>query len=423
MPANHSETAPRPAQPPLAPKAPRRAARLVRWAVLAVVLAATTALGILHQKAGVGKPVGVDALCPFGGLETLWSLVSTGTLLRRVALSSVLLLGAAVATALVFRRTFCGRICPLGFLQELAGRIGRGVFGRRLEVPAALDRPARLLKYVVLGVSLLAAWQTAELAIRPYDPWVAYQHLTSPEVLTEFGVGLAVLGVSLVGSFFYDRFFCKYACPMGAFLALVSRFGLVKVRRNASTCIDCKACDRACPANVSVSTADVVTSPECIDCGECVAACPVAGTLAQGTKTRALTPVAASVLSVALFASLVGGATAAGVFGWTMPTLKQEMQRRGSGDGGEAPAAGTLDTSLIRGSTTISEIVDATGIPAEEFTRVYGVPASEQDRPLKELKDTYGCYPGDVRAFVELYLTDPAAAATYVPGSATEGGH
>ncbi|MDI6712625.1 MAG: 4Fe-4S binding protein [Anaerosomatales bacterium] len=422
MPANPSETAPRPAQPPLAPKAPRRAARLVRWAVLAVVLAATTALGILHQKAGVGKPVGVDALCPFGGLETLWSLVSTGTLLRRVALSSVLLLGAAVATALVFRRTFCGRICPLGFLQELAGRVGRRVFRRRLELPASFDKPARLLKYVVLAVSLLAAWQTAELAIRPYDPWVAYQHLTSAEVLAEFGVGLAVLALSLVGSFFYDRFFCKYACPMGAFLALISRFSLVKVRRNASTCIDCKACDRACPANVSVSTVDVVTSPECIDCGECVAACPVADTLAQGTKTRRLSPVAASVLSVALFATLVGGATAAGAFEWTMPTLKEEIERS-RGSGATAPAPGAFDTSLIRGSTTISEIVEAVGIPAKEFTRVYGVPVSEQDRPLKELKDTYGCYPGDVRTFVDLYLTDPAAAATYVPGTATEEGH
>lgn len=422
MPASASETAPRPAQPVLAPKAPRRAARIVRWTVLAAVLAAMTALGILHQKGGAGRPPGVDALCPFGGLETLWSLVSNGTLIRRVALSSVLLLGAAVATALVFRRAFCGRICPLGFLQELAGRIGRGVFGRRLEMPAALDRPARLIKYVVLGLSLLAAWQTAELAIRPYDPWVAYQHLTSPELLAEFGVGLAVLGVSLVGSFFYDRFFCKYACPMGAFLALISRFGLVTVRRNASTCIDCKACDRACPTNVTVSTADAVTSPECIDCGECVAACPVAGTLAHGTKTRTLAPVTAAVLSVALFAALVGGATVAGAFEWRQPTLKGQM-RRGGGNGAGAPAPGAVDTSLIRGSTTISEIVEATGIPAEEFTRVYGVPVSEQDRPLKELKEVYGCYPGDVRAFIDLYLTDPAAAATYVPGTATEGGH
>jgi ferredoxin len=167
--------------------------------------------------------------------------------------------------------------------------------------------------------------------------------------------------------------------------------------------------------NVNVSAATTVSSPECIDCGECVAVCPVADTLAISSGTRSLTPVTASVLSVGLFAALIAGATAAGAFEWSQPTLKQEMDR-------EAPASGTVapssfDVSLIKGSTTISEIVEAAGVPAEAFTAVYGVPASEQDRPLKELKDVYGCYPGDVRACVELYLADPAAAATYVPGS------
>ncbi|MCL4078410.1 4Fe-4S binding protein [Coriobacteriia bacterium Es71-Z0120] len=408
-------------RPILAAKGPRRTARIVRWAVLAAVLAMVTALGILHQRAGAGRPVGVDALCPFGGLETLWSLISSGTLVRRIALSSVLLLGATVAVALVFRRAFCGRICPLGFLQELSGRLGRRIFGRRLSVPASLDKPARLLKYVVLAASLGLAWTTADLAIRPYDPWVAYQHLTSPELVAEFGVGLAVLVVSLVGSLLYDRFFCKYACPMGAFLALISRFSIFKVRRNAETCIDCKACDRACPMNVNVSAATTVSNPECIDCGECVAACPVADTLAISSGTRSLTPVTASVFSVGLFATLIAGATAAGAFEWSQPTLKQEMEREAPASGTVAP--GSFDVSLIKGSTTISEVVEAAGVPAEAFTAVYGVPASEQDRPLKELKDVYGCYPGDVRAFVELYLTDPAAAAVYVPGSGEIEGH
>ncbi|MBC7265705.1 MAG: 4Fe-4S binding protein [Coriobacteriia bacterium] len=412
MPALLHDSADAKPRPALSPKAPRRTARLVRWGVLAAVLALVTTLGILHQRAGVVRPVGVDALCPFGGLETLWSLVSQGAFVRRVALSSVLLLVATVVVALVFRRAFCGRICPLGFLQEIFGGLGRRVFRRRPTVPAAIDKPARLLKYVVLVVFVGLAWTTASLAIRPYDPWVAYQHLTSPEVVAEFGIGLALLVISLVGSFFFDRFFCKYVCPMGAFLGLISRFSLFKVRRNASTCIDCKACDRVCPTNVSVSTTNVVTSPECIDCGECVAACPVADTLAIGTTKRSLSPVTASVLSVGLFAALVAGATAAGAFDWTMPTLKQQMESTGA-----SATPGQFDVSLIKGSTTISEIVEAAGIPAEMFTAVYGVPASEQSQQLKVLKDVYGCYPGDVRVFVDLYLRDPAAAASYVPGS------
>jgi ferredoxin len=397
-----------------APAAPRRRARTVRWIVLAAVLVFVTALGIAHQRLGVGKPVGVDALCPFGGLETLGTLVTGGFLVRRIALSSVLLLGATVGTAVVFRRAFCGRICPLGFLQELAGTVGRKVIGRRLTLPRALDRPARLLKYVVLAAILWLTWSAAELVIRPYDPWVAYNHLTSADLFAEFGVGVAVLAIALAGSVVYDRFFCKYACPMGAFLGLISRFSLFKVRRDAETCIDCKLCDRACPVGVAVSTAQTVTDPECIDCGECVTACPVEGALATGARTagttRRLGPVAVALGSVALFAALVLAATASGSFAWTMPTLAEET---GSGTDGAS-----FDTALIKGSTTMAEVSDAAGIPPEVFTRVYGVPASEQTGQLKVLKDTYGCSPGEVRAFVEAYRTDPAVVDSWVPGTA-----
>ena len=410
-----------------APRGPRTTARWVRWAVLAGVLMAITILGVLHQRLGIGKPVGVDALCPFGGLETLGTLTVSATLVKRIALSSVLLLLAIVVTAFVFRRAFCGRICPLGYLQELFGGIGRRLFRKRPIVPAAIDRPARFLKYGVLVGVLALTWATAELIIRPYDPWAAYQHLSSPEVFVEFGVGVAVLGLSLAGSLVYDRFFCKYLCPMGAFLGLLSRFSVFKVRRRTDTCIDCKACDKACPTNVTVSTAGAVTSPECIDCGECVAACPVKDTLAFGTaKARRLTPTGAAVLSVATFTVLVGAATAAGWFDWTMPTLKEQMEDAGplgqspdaSTSGSSDPSSAPIDTSLIKGSTTVEEIVEATGVPAERFTQVYGIPASEQARALKDLKDTYGCTPGDVRAFVALYVSDPAAAAEYVAGSA-----
>jgi hypothetical protein len=75
-----------------------------------------------------------------------------------------------------------------------------------------------------------------------------------------------------------------------------------------------------------------------------------------------------------------------------------------------------FDTSLIKGSTTMSEVVEATGISADVFTAVYGIPSAEMDGQLKNLKDTYGCSPGEVRAFVDYYLADPAGALSYVPG-------
>jgi len=393
-----------------APQQPRTTARIIRWTILALVLAGVTALAVLHQRAGIAKPVGVDALCPFGGLETLGSLLTGGGLVKRIALSSVLLLVAALITAVVFRRAFCGRICPLGYLQELFGGLGKRIFGRRFVMPAWLDRPARYLKYVVLALILAFTWSTGELVIRTYDPWVAYNHIASPELLTENLIGLLVLVAVLLGSLLYDRFFCKYACPMGAFLGLISRFSVFKISREEDACIDCKLCDKACPVNVSVSTATTVADPECIDCGECVAACPAAGALGTRTRSgRTLSPPTAAVFAVGTFAALVLGATATGHFGWTVPTLAENVAATGDTTG--------FDTALIKGSTSLAEVAGAAGIPPAVFTQVYGVPEAEQVLALKDLKETYGCSPGEVRAFIEAYRADPTVAETWAVGA------
>ncbi len=261
----------------------------MRWVALLVILAISTILGILHQhyRDGIFFVVGVDALCPFGGVEVLWSYVTGGTFIKRTAASSMILLAGSLGAAFMMSRSFCGQICPLGTLQEIFARLGIRLTGRRFTMPASLDRPARYLKYGVLFAITYFTWQTATLVIRPYDPWAAYHHLTSPEVFSGFAIGLIVLVVSLGASMFYDRFFCKYLCPMGALLGLISRISWFRIRRVEDTCTNCKLCDRACPVNIDVSTNDTVRSAECIACNECVNACPVSETLQSRTAPAA----------------------------------------------------------------------------------------------------------------------------------------
>lgn len=197
---------------------------------------------------------------------------------------------------------------------------------------------------------------------------------------------------------------------------------------HADTCIDCKACDKGCPVNVKVSEVDTVTSPECIDCGECVSACPVKDTLSIAPPSgSALSPVATGALAVGTFAVLVGGATVTGNFDWTVPTLREQIES-GSGEGtgegtGDDISGLPFDTALIKGSTTLSQVVDASGIPASVFTQVYGVPESEMDGALKDLKTEYGCSPGEVRAFIEAYSADPRVADTWEVGAFEEEEH
>ncbi len=384
-----------------ADKASRKRARWARWIVLAIVLAGTTAIVTAHQLvSGSGRWASVDFLCPFGGLETLYSLLAGQGFLRHTAASSVILLVGMLAMAVVYRRSFCGMLCPLGALQGLFGAAGRRLMRRRLTIPRAIDRVARYLKYGVLVFFALWTWQAAELVLRPYDPWVAWAHLTSADLLASYGIGLAILVVALAGSLLYDRFFCKYLCPAGALLGLLSKVSFLNIRRDADACIECGRCDKACMMNIPVATADVVTSSECISCNECVTACPVPGALKVtapgGARAGAL---AATAVVVALMVGIVGATTLSGSFDWREPGLA-EAAAESQGSSGD----GSFDVMLIKGYTTLAEVSEATGIPAEEFTAAFGVPAAEQGQALKDVKDVYGFTPDDVRVFVEMRL-------------------
>lgn len=380
------------------PHAARRS-RLLRAGVLAAVFVVVTGFAYAHQNIrGADKPVGVDALCPFGGLETLFSLLVGGTYVQRIAASSVVLLVGAVVLALVFRRSFCGQICPLGALQGVFGAAGARLLPQRPSMPRWLDRPARFLKYAVLGVFLLWTWNVGQLVMRPYDPWAAWAHITSPELLTEFGVGAAVLGISLAGSVVYDRFFCKYACPMGAFLALFSRWSVLRIVRSDTACIDCARCDHACPMGVDVSTAGVMTDAECISCNECVNACPAAGALEVRTTRRPVSPALTTGIVIAVLAAAIGLGSVTGRFDLTMPSLAEAVERHG---------AGTFDPTLIKGYMSMREISEATGIPESEFSAAFGVPAEQLGVPMKEIKDAYGFSPHDVSGWVAERLAQP----------------
>ncbi|MDZ4064712.1 MAG: 4Fe-4S dicluster domain-containing protein, partial [Coriobacteriia bacterium] len=215
------------------------------------------------------------------------------------------------------------------------------------------------------------------------------------ELLAEFGVGVAVLGVSLAGSLVYERFFCKYLCPTGALLGVLAKLSAFGIKRDADACIDCGICDKACPMNIAVSSADVVTDSECISCSECVNVCPAAGALEVKAPTgRSVSPLVMTGIVVAVIAAIIGTSTVTGTFAWKMPSLSEAVQQQGG-----APGA-AFDTSLIKGYMSLREISEASGIPEERFVETFGVPKAALGEPMKEIKDQYGFSPDEVRIWV-----------------------
>jgi polyferredoxin len=352
----------------------QKAFRGVRLAVLVASLVVATGAAILHQRLAGARPVGVDALCPFGAIESAVTLIATGTLVQRIAWSSFVLLAATVVMAVVFRRVFCGKICAFGALQELFARLGKAIFGKRLTVPKAIDRPARYLKYLVLAAIVILSAITGTLIIRPYDPWAAWNHILSAELVSGFLVGLIILVVSLVGSLLYDRFFCKYLCPMGGFLGLINRLGWFRIKRVEATCTHCMACDKACPVNIPVESVAEVKSNECIACNLCVNACPVKDTLViSGPRRGKIHSFTVLAVTVAIFAAVVAiGSVFPGV-SWTQQTLEKRVEEVKS-----------FNPEEIKGSDTFKAVAELAGIPKEGFLAAFGITAEQFEQPIKD---------------------------------------
>jgi polyferredoxin len=262
--------------------------RIVQTAVAAFI----AFLAIQYVMIGENGPVvtpSPEAFCPFGGLETLYKyLTAGGTFISHTHLSNVVLLVAVLVVALLLRSAFCGWLCPLGFLQDLVSNLSsvlqkripglrRGMTslkkrGVRL---AVLDHYLRYLKYLVLAWAVAGSIYFGFMVFRDYDPWSALINIA------EFSLtpGMIILVIILVASFFIERPWCRYACPLGAVSGLVGKVSPIYLKREESACTSCKICTLACPMGLEVHKATTIRSADCNTCLECVGACPRNGAL------------------------------------------------------------------------------------------------------------------------------------------------
>ncbi len=250
------------------------------------------ALGVQHVIAGENGALvsaSVEAYCPFGGLETLYKYIADGgSFVSHTHLSNVILLVAVLAVALLLRSAFCGWICPLGFLQDLVANLSKVLKKRtpglrramaRLEKRAAflsrVDRILRYAKYLVLAWAVGGTAYFGFMVFRDFDPWATLLNIAE----FSFTPGVIVLAVILLASFFIERPWCRYACPLGAVSGLFGKLSPIYLKREESACTACKICTKACPMGLEVHKSTTIRSADCNTCLECVGACPRNGAL------------------------------------------------------------------------------------------------------------------------------------------------
>jgi Pyruvate/2-oxoacid:ferredoxin oxidoreductase delta subunit len=164
------------------------------------------------------------------------------------------LYGGVLATSLFWGRFYCGFLCPFGAFTDLMNKISP----LKLKIPIKYQSKLRLTKYVVLAVVVFEILQNTILyQVEPFGTLFLF----NGDTLAWVFLGL-ILGVSI----FFNRFYCKYICPAGAGMALISRFRMKEIKRWPE-CKKCMICANQCEPQAIKG--DHISAFECMDCRGC----------------------------------------------------------------------------------------------------------------------------------------------------------
>jgi len=67
----------------------------------------------------------LHAICPFGGVVSIYEFATIGTFTQKIHESSFILMIAAFILAIGFGPLICGWVCPLGSFQQWIAKVGK----------------------------------------------------------------------------------------------------------------------------------------------------------------------------------------------------------------------------------------------------------------------------------------------------------
>ena len=248
----------------------------------------------------VSYPRGAPYSVFWDGFEALQYILAYGYV-------PFLTLGIFLLFSITIGRMSCGWLCPVGFFQDILSWLPikkikpsrpDNSFGNAIKyfiAATALSSAAIIGLIRQGGDEVLVAGFKTDIPYSLFDPagtlfatfyyyitWGIYPANGSVfTAIAEAGtytiIRVLIFLFVMMAAIKIPRFYCRYLCPTGAMLGIMSHRSIIGIKKDAALCQSgCNECEQACPMMVPLVDLSerYVQDRSCINCGKCVDACP-----------------------------------------------------------------------------------------------------------------------------------------------------
>ncbi|MDR0420713.1 MAG: 4Fe-4S binding protein [Prevotellaceae bacterium] len=238
-----------------------------------------------------------------GTLHVLFGWMAKIQFMPAVLAANAVIIAVLIIITLLFGRIYCSVICPLGIVQDGISHVAGKRKGKKNRF--RFSPPKSWLRYGMMALFIIAIVAGISICVSALDPYAAYGRIASNffsplyrlgnNLLAFFAerldsytfystdvwmkgwitLGIAALTLLTVGILAWrnGRTYCNTVCPVGAFLGLISRFSVFKLKIDADKCTGCRLCERNCKSSCINLKEYKIDYSRCVGCFNCAGKC------------------------------------------------------------------------------------------------------------------------------------------------------
>ncbi|MBT8281215.1 MAG: 4Fe-4S binding protein [Muriicola sp.] len=174
------------------------------------------------------------------------------------------------------KRWYCSWVCGCGGLAETLGDPYRQHSSKTL-------LSWRVERWLIHGVLVFAVGMTLMTLYSFFSETGTVLGIKTSSVQNTYSLLIGSIFAGVIGTGFYpifgNRVWCRFGCPLAAYLGFVQRFkSRFRITTNGGQCISCGNCSTYCEQGIDVRAyaqkGENIIRSSCVGCGICSAVCP-----------------------------------------------------------------------------------------------------------------------------------------------------